>query len=146
MQSQHDTESQIEVRTHPIMYRIVKSLDIAILFGIWTVLGFLIGKELNKLFPVFIEKKYNKKNYITILLEVWIQFACVGIIVYVIRNIIELIPSMFENKYGFTRKRLKELNSTVPLIWIMLYYQDTAKAKLTYLHQKRSSKTIRELK
>ena len=120
-----------------ITFRIVKLSDIAYIYGIWGICGFFLAYEIDKLFPKFNQKVYDKKSYFEILMEIWINLSVLGMISYIARNIIELLPSPFDNVAGFRHHRLKELSSAMPFMFFIMMFQEGLKQKISYITQKR---------
>jgi hypothetical protein len=120
-----------------ITFRIVKLGDIAYIFGIWGIAGFFLAREMDKLFPKFDEKVYDKKAYLEILMEIWINLSVLGIVSYIARNIIELLPSPFDGLAGFKHLRLKELSSAMPFMFFIMMFQLGLRQKILYITQNR---------
>ena len=61
-------------------------------------------------------------------------FRLSGIIIYLVTNIVELIPSPFNGVCGFEHLRLKELKNGVVFVFVFLYFQKNFKSKLQLLY------------
>lgn len=107
-----------------IPFRIVKILDIGYTTFIYFILALVISVLLDKIYGEYDEKKEEKKTIfiksIELLSMIWIN----GIIIYFARNIVELIPSPFNNMYGFEHSRLKELQDAYVFDFVLLYNQE----------------------
>jgi hypothetical protein len=111
----------------------IKILDIAYIFSFYAAAGFFLSILLEKIFPKYSENKYKNMLSGRILLEICIQFAAIGIVVYIIKNIFELVPFPFEGIYGYEHKKVKELQNAMPLIYTILYFQISLRDKLMIL-------------
>ena len=52
------------------------------------------------------------------------------VIYYILRNVVELIPSPFHGLYGYDHYRLKELNGVAVLGVTYIYFRDIISSKL----------------
>jgi len=67
-------------------------------------------------------------------IEVCGQLTLIAILVYVIRNLVNLIPIPFEGYYGYQHIRVKELHSGgVALGFGLFYGQTELKEKMEYI-------------
>jgi hypothetical protein len=116
-----------------VIIRSIKILDIAYIFSVYAISGFFFSLLLDKIFPIYDEKKYKTYSKTKIIAEICLQFAAIGIIVYMIKNLFELVPFPFEGVYGYEHKKVKELDTALPLTYTILYFQKSLKDKLMYL-------------
>jgi hypothetical protein len=115
-----------------VIIRSIKMLDIGIITTIYFIIGYIISWGVNKLYYDFNEDKIH--NSILVFLEICTQIFVIGIITYIIRNIIQFIPFPFEGFYGYQHFRVKELsNGGVALGFGVFYAQENIKKKLSYL-------------
>ncbi len=118
---------------HPYLFQIVKMADI----GFITILYASIGLFLAKLFDVFdrplVKEKEEQKQTLQIFLEFLLFIFLIGIITYLVRQTVNLIPSPFEGKYGLDHHRIKEIGNVSIFIFIFMYFQDHLKEKMQYL-------------
>jgi hypothetical protein len=121
-----DTKKEIILRT-------IKIIDIAYIFAFYAAAGFFISIFLDKLFPKFNENIYAKKSTGKIIADICIQFAVIGIIVYTVKNLFELLPFPLNGIYGYDHKKVKELKEALPLIYTILYFQYSLRDKLLFV-------------
>jgi len=115
-----------------VIIRSIKMLDIGIITTIYFIIGYIISWGVNKLYYDFNEDKIH--NSILVFLEICTQIFVIGILIYIIRNIIQFIPFPFEGFYGYQHFRVKELsNGGVALGFGVFYAQENIKKKLSYL-------------
>lgn len=60
---------------------------------------------------------------------VWVN----GVLIYVARNLIEMIPYPFNNLFGFKHERLKEIGKATAFTFVLLYFQPNLINKMRYL-------------
>ena len=112
------------------LFRLIKLADIGYIVIIYFVIGILLTKLSNQ-FIVFDDPKNNKKKS-----TLRLSFEIIGIIwmiiviYYILRNIVELIPSPFHGLYGYDHYRLKELNGVAVLGVTYIYFRDMISNKL----------------
>jgi hypothetical protein len=67
-------------------------------------------------------------------LEICGQLFIIGILVYILRNLIELIPFPLEGIYGYQHTKVRELYSGgIALTFGIFYAQENIKQKLNYI-------------
>jgi hypothetical protein len=112
--------------------RSIKIIDISIITVLYFVIGYFLSCVVNKMYYTF--DSNSKPNKAIIFLEVCGQLAVIGIIIYFIRNIIQLISFPLEGIYGSDHSKVKELNSgSIALSFGVFYAQDNIKEKLSYI-------------
>lgn len=116
--------------------RTIKILDIAYIFSFYAAAGFFLSIILEKIFPKYAEQKYKKYSSAKLLVEICLQFAAIGIIVYIVKNLFELVPFPFDGIYGYEHMKVKELTNAMPLIYTILYFQESLKDKLLTLSKR----------
>ena len=109
---------------HEVSIRGVKLIDIALIMASSSILGFLSGRILENHFK-FVETNYPDTAYGIFILgiEIAAELGLIGCIVYICRNIMELVPSPFQGYKGwnppktfagYDHFKVKELNSYLP--------------------------------
>ncbi len=116
--------------------RLIKIVDIAYIFTIYAVLGCVLSAILNKINNKYDKEIYNKKSLIIIILEIAVNFAVIGITVYVAKNLFERLPFPFDGIKGFDHKKVKEINTAIPLTYTILFLNVELKKKLYHVAKK----------
>lgn len=104
-------------------FRLIKMLDIGYVTLIYFLIAIFMAVLLNKLYGDYNEKDEKNKTTFRKTLDLIGMIWLNGIIMYLIRNIIPLIPSPFNNIYGFKHERLKELKSAYVFDFVLIYTQ-----------------------
>ena len=107
-----------------VPFRLIKILDIGYTTLIYFLLALIIAVLLDKIYGEYDEKEEEKKSILIRTLELFSMIWLNGIIIYFARNIVEMIPSPFNNIYGFQHNRLKELNDAYVFDFVLLYNQE----------------------
>ena len=114
----------------------IKIVSIALLFIIFGILGFICGILLDQnLFPQFELEKYKKKTKFEIWIDLALELAIFGILLYIIRNLVGkyILPNLYDNIWDFKWKDQRDVKSAYTFTLTMLYVQYNMKKKLDYL-------------
>jgi hypothetical protein len=65
------------------------------------------------------------------ILTVWLY----GVLIYIVRNLIELVPFPLDNYHGFSHKKVKELSSAMVFSFTFLLFSKYLKAKLDFYYK-----------
>ena len=116
-----------------LVLRSIKIFDVGILTVLYFFLGYVISWLINKIYYTFEpNKNYNKW---LLFLEVCGQIFVIGIVIYLIRNIVQKIPFPLEGIYGYRHSLVKELNSGgIALAFGVFYAQENIKEKMAYIY------------
>ena len=116
-----------------LILRTIKIIDIAYIFSFYAAAGFFLSIILDRLFPKFSKTIYLKKSTGKIILDICIQFAVIGVIVYIVKNLFELVPFPLNGIQGYEHKKVKELKEALPLIYTIIYFQNSLRHKLLFV-------------
>jgi len=118
--------------TKEVVIRSIKILDIGILTVVYFSIGYITSWLLNKLYYTFNPNENHNKGIL--FLEVCGQVFVIGIIIYIIRNLIQLIPFPLEGIYGYKHNLVRELYSGgIAIAFGIFYAQSNIKTKLDYI-------------
>jgi sterol desaturase/sphingolipid hydroxylase (fatty acid hydroxylase superfamily) len=129
-----------------VVIRSIKIVDIAYVYTIYFILGLVGAKLFDKLNTVLfgkVEEESKKEDLLKVSTEeklklfgkICLNFALVGIYIYICRNLIELVPFPFQGVYGYDHMRLKEMTGVNNFVlgFTVLYFQDSLKKNVTRL-------------
>ena len=127
---------------HELSFRSVKMVNIAMLFILASIIGYIISRILSRNF------KFDPKNYPNtpagkrkLALEIVLEMGFIGVILYLARQIIQLVPFPFEgsklwnppkNWVGYRQKTLREWENPYPIAFFVILFQDSLRAKIAY--------------
>jgi hypothetical protein len=94
-----------------INFRLVKIADIGYITILYFLTGLISALILCFLFSLYTKIVGRSKNITIIMLELVILMWLVGAFTYIVKNIVEIIPSPFEGMQGLKHKNVKELGS-----------------------------------
>jgi hypothetical protein len=128
---------QMDAQTlETLKFRVVKSADIAYLTLLYFVFGAAISMPLDRAFGTFDPVKADKKNVMLLMFEIFAHVAMLGVIVYIVRNVVERIPSPFEGVAGLQHKKLKELGNAAIFVFFLFFYQKYLIDKMNYVYKR----------
>jgi hypothetical protein len=77
-----------------------------------------------------------------IIVIIWIN----GVIIYIVRNVVELIPSPFNGMYGLVHVKIKEIQNATPFVfvfvYVLLYFQYPLRQRINYLYYSITKKSL----
>jgi len=119
-----------------IIIRSIKILDIGYITVIYFILGLILAKLFDKYLGKFDKNKEDKKSILRSILELSLYLWFIGIVIYVVRNIVPLIPFPLNGVYGFDHLRVKEVTSATVFIISFMYFQQYYQDKIKYIFSK----------
>ena len=110
--------------------RSIKIIDIGFVTTIYFLLGIVSARAFDNFYGKYDEKKEKAKSFLRQTLEIIGMMWLYGVIIYIVKNLVELIPSPFDGLYGFKHSLLKELKNASVYTFIFLYFQTHFKSKI----------------
>jgi len=114
----------------------VKLLDIGLVTVYFFVLGISVAKWFDFMNGELNVKEYQEQNSFIMFLDIIVQLFLLGVIAYVLRNMVALIPYPFEGVAGFQHNRLKELNGGPVLEFVLIFFQQNLHTKISVFAKK----------
>lgn len=138
------TEKHKQTLKEDLILRGIKLIDIGYITCIYTIPSIYIATFLdNHVYPYigpYKNKSDEEKTQYEILIELIIFLTINGIIAYILRNLLQMIPFPLENVYGFKHMKVKEVQSGQLIGLILLWFSSTIRNKLLLLQKKISKK------
>lgn len=116
-----------------LVIRSIKIVDMGYLYGLFGTLGICCAIGLNYLFGKFDPDVEDKKSVFRVLAEIIAILWINGVVTYIVKNLVELIPFPLDGFYGFKHNKLRELNSGVPFSVTLLWFQKHLLDKISYI-------------
>jgi hypothetical protein len=116
-----------------IIIRSIKILDIGYITALYLILGIILAKVCDLYINIYNEEEDNKKSTWVILLELILYSWFLGVVIYVVRNIVPLIPFPLDGKYGFDHLKVKEVTSAATFSVAFIFYQTNYRNKINNL-------------
>jgi len=128
----------------------VKLLDIGLVTMYFFVLGLAAAKAFDGILGAFEEENYDNIPTWRIFLEIILQLFFIGVIAYVLRNLVKLIPFPLDGVAGFEHIRLKELDGGEVMALVLILFQRSLIDKVLYFVNRvlgiKTSKNVEVLK
>ena len=110
-----------------LCFRLIKIVDIIYISALAVIFGFLLAYISDGIFGNFNKEKYDneikdKKDIRTELaIKMVIVVSYTSIILYLLRNFIELIPSPFNGICGLKHVQVKEIETITGIIFVLFF-------------------------
>jgi hypothetical protein len=115
-------------------FRLVKMMDMGYVTSIYVILAIFLSTVLDEALGKFDKGESDREGPLISVLKTIAHLWIAGIIIYIVRNVVELIPSPFQGMAGYDHFRLKELTTAAAFVFIFLLYQKNLRARLNYLY------------
>jgi hypothetical protein len=110
----------------------VKLLDIGYVTFLFFAFGLVFAKGFDLLYGQFDKDKYKNKPKWILFVEILIHVFAIGVVAYILRNIVELIPFPLDGVAGFRHALLKELEGGHILTVVLILFQKNLEEKVKY--------------
>ena len=119
-----------------LLYRIAKIIDIGYVSMMYIILAIFLSYEYDRFLGTFNKEEEDKKSTVRIVAELLGIFWVYGIIIYIIRNIVKIIPFPLDGIGGYSHHSLKDLRSAGIFTAVFFYFQTNMKARLQHMYNK----------
>lgn len=110
----------------------VKLLDIGLVTIYFFVFGLAAAKGFDAIMGEFKEENFDDVPLWQLFLQIVTQLFALGIIAYILRNVVKLIPFPFDGVAGFRHQRLKELDGGEVMALVLILFQRNLIDKVLY--------------
>jgi len=110
----------------------VKLLDIGLVTVYFFILGLAAAKAFDGIMGNFAEENYEKISTLQMFFEIVLQLFALGVIAYILRNLVKLIPFPLDGIGGFKHERLKELDGGEVMALVLILFQHNLIDKVLY--------------
>lgn len=130
------TEVTKQTLSNDLLMRSIKIVDIGYIFTLYYGFGVLFAMIVDRILGPFDEKKYNKLSTTQITIEILLIMWMVGVIAYIVRNIVELIPFPLDGYHGFKHKKVKEIKRTWAFGIIFISCATNLQSRIKYVYNR----------
>ena len=109
----------------------VKLLDIGLVTMYYFVLAIAVARIIDTVAGKFIESDYKDVPQWALFLEILLQLFIIGVIAYILRNIVSLIPFPLDGVAGYNHLRLKELEGGEIMPVLLILFQQNLFDKIS---------------
>ena len=118
-----------------ILIRSIKIVDIGYISALYFTFAIVLANSLDYIIVRLFGDDYESKSKYRLFLELLCQIILTGIVSYIGRNVIQLIPFPLDGLYGFIHMGVKEVSSGSLLTSITAMFQLSLQEKILYLRQ-----------
>ena len=109
-----------------------KLLDIGYVTFLFFIFGLVFAKGFDLLYGKFNKDKYKKETKWKLLVEILIHVFAIGVVAYILRNVVEMIPFPLDGVAGFRHSMLKELEGGHIMTIVLILFQKNLEEKVKY--------------
>ncbi len=117
-----------------IILRSIKIIDIGYVTIIYGFLAIYLSKVTEKYLGKFDEEKEKNKTLTQSILELTLYLWGCGVVIYIVRNLVPLVPFPLNGVYGFDHLKVKEVTNASVFSIIFIYFQQHYQDKIKYIY------------
>ena len=121
--------------SNDILMRSIKIVDIGYITILYIITSLICAIITDKVLGEFDEKVEAKKPVWKLTLEFILMVWLYGVLIYIVRNLISLIPFPLDNYHGFSHMKVKELSSAMVFSFTFLLFSKHFKSKLDFYYK-----------
>ena len=110
----------------------VKLLDIGYVTFLFFTFGIVFAKGFDLLYGDFDKSEYKNQPKWKLFLNILLHVFLIGVVAYILRNIVQLIPFPLDGVAGFRHSLLKELEGGHILTVVLILFQKNLEEKVRY--------------
>jgi hypothetical protein len=115
-----------------ILFRLVKVVDIGYVTVLYFFVAIVLAKALDFFNGKITKEEEQKKSKLFRALELTLILWYTGVLYYIVRNLVELVPSPLDGLFGYQHALLKELKTAGIFTFLFLYFQKGIKDKIQF--------------
>ena len=116
-----------------ILMRSIKILDIGYIFALYFMIALLLAYYTDKILGKFDKNEAIKIPKWKIILELFLACWLYGILCYIVRNTVEMIPFPLHNYNGYDHYKIRELGSAWVFGFVFLTCSSNMKDRLIFV-------------
>jgi hypothetical protein len=119
---------------HDVLLRGIKLIDIGYITVIYFFIGLGCAMLFDKVLGKFVEQVAFSKSLFRLFAELIVYLWTLGVIMYLGRNVAELIPSPLDGIAGFRHDRVKELSNAYVLGVVILLFSEHLRQNVKHVY------------
>lgn len=117
-------------------FRLIKIADIGYITILYAISALVVAKAFDILSKKVDTEPNEQKTSVKLFIEIIVYLWVAGILIYGVRNLMELVPSPLDGIFGLEHIRVKELGNAGVFVFIFFYFEESLKKKLTVLYNR----------
>ena len=114
----------------------IKIIDIGYVATIYFLAAFFLSIWVDNKLGEFQPEEQAKKPTSRLIFECILHIYLIGVLVYVMRNLVEKIPFPLDGVQGFIHLKVKEVTNASVFVFIFVLYQKNLRARLDYIRNR----------
>jgi len=110
----------------------VKLFDIGLVTMYFFIIGLVFAKVFDHVYGEFEKEDYKHISNFRLLGEIILHLFFIGVVAYILRNIVGMIPFPLDGVGGFRHERLKELEGGHILALVLILFQKNLFDKISF--------------
>lgn len=115
--------------------RSIKILDIGYISIIYIIVALSVSKTVDNILGEFDEMKERENPFWRKSIELAFTFWLYGVLIYVVRNVVERIPFPLHGYQGFDHYRVRELGSAAVFSISFMIFNNFVRSKVSYYYE-----------
>jgi hypothetical protein len=129
------------MKSRDVGVRTVKVMYIGYVAAIYFALAMVVAAASEKITGSFDHEQEALKSTFRIGAETFLHIWVIGVITYIVRNLVELIPFLgLDGAFGFDRFRIKELSAATVFVFVLLRHQEYLSEKMKLFYRRITEK------
>ena len=113
-----------------------KIIDIGMVTMYYFIIGIAVSWATDSWLGKFDDAHFDKISTVRLFFEIVLHIFIIGVIAYLIRNLIEYIPFPLDGVGGFEHRRLKEIEGGIILPFVLIFFQKNLNDKVAYFKRR----------
>lgn len=117
-----------------LLMRGIKLLDIGYINVLYVFIALMFAKLTDTVMGQFDSAMESKKSKSRLTIELILALWIYGIIIYIARNVVGIMPFPLDGYEGFEHRRVKELGSATAFTFTYVLFSDYIKTKISFYY------------
>lgn len=117
-----------------LLMRGIKLLDIGYINVLYVFIALMFAKLTDTIMGQFESAMESKKSKFRLTIELILALWMYGIIIYIARNVVGIMPFPLDGYEGFEHRRVKELGSATAFTFTYVLFSDYIKTKISFYY------------
>ena len=117
-----------------LLMRGIKLLDIGYINVLYVFIALMFAKLTDTIMGQFDSAMESKKSKFRLTIELILALWMYGIIIYIARNVVGIMPFPLDGYEGFEHRRVKELGSATAFTFTYVLFSDYIKTKISFYY------------
>jgi len=117
-----------------LLMRGIKLLDIGYINVLYVFIALMFAKLTDTIMGQFDSAMESKKSKFRLTIELILALWIYGIIIYIARNVVGIMPFPLDGYEGFEHRRVKELGSATAFTFTYVLFSDYIKTKISFYY------------